>query len=101
MPACLPDAYLPACLQYMDSLIVATHCCLPACLPDACLQDMGSLIVAVGSRGGRPLALTWDFLLEHMDDVLARFPNGGAAYSLGLPLRSLTDLLMDGSMQGA
>lgn len=56
------------------------------------LQDMGSLVTRIGSRGGLAFKLTWDFIFNRTDDMLARFGAGGstaASYNLGRPLLDL------------
>ncbi|GLC55634.1 hypothetical protein PLESTB_001009200 [Pleodorina starrii] len=53
---------------------------------DVPLQDISTIITAVGGRGGLPLNLTWEFLLDeaNMRALLDRYgPGNVPAYSLG------------------
>lgn len=54
--------------------------------------DAACACAQVGSRGGRAFKLTWDFIFNNTDAMLARYGAGGATaagYSLGRPLLDL------------
>jgi hypothetical protein len=65
-----------------------------ALTPEVLSQDIGPLLAAVGSQGGMHFQLTWAFVAEHGEQLLARFPGGGAEYSLGRRLGQLAPLFL-------
>ncbi|WIA35582.1 hypothetical protein OEZ86_004003 [Tetradesmus obliquus] len=58
-------------------------------------QDVAKLLVDIAKQGGLGFNMTWEFIINHSDDIMKKYGVDDVTYSFGRPLNKLARIFVD------